>query len=174
MATVDEQRTSNKHGKIGTTEASFIKLRDPRDATLGEPKLLHPSLQVNIRAGKLPPPDASNEASLKRRSEATPVIYIHIYHCQVCAIDIQYAIECISSNKSVAQVIAMLREHYVLPGGLSSNYRLRDPRARLQIFSDCAPAPQCGWRRISRQGAWRRRTLRQIHAGIWSRTWWID
>ncbi|KAG5342962.1 hypothetical protein C0989_005911 [Termitomyces sp. Mn162] len=61
MATVDEQRHMNKHGKTGTTEQEFIKFRQDRDATLGEPKLLHPSLKVNICGGKVPPPDKSGQ-----------------------------------------------------------------------------------------------------------------
>lgn len=39
-------------------ESSFVAWRERRDATLGAPRLLHPALQVNIRAGKLPPKDA--------------------------------------------------------------------------------------------------------------------
>ncbi|KAF5385741.1 hypothetical protein D9615_002516 [Tricholomella constricta] len=54
MATVGEQRQFNKHGKIGTSESAFVEMREARDANLGEPRLLHPSLQANIRAGKLP------------------------------------------------------------------------------------------------------------------------
>lgn len=53
-STVKEQRESNKHVKIGTKEEEFIKFRSERDAGLGEPKLLHQSLQFNIRAGRLP------------------------------------------------------------------------------------------------------------------------
>ena len=49
-------------------EMSFIEWRQQRDATLGAPRLLHPSLQVNIRAGKLPPKDANG-----RRWFKTPV-----------------------------------------------------------------------------------------------------
>ncbi|KAG6862253.1 hypothetical protein C0995_002184 [Termitomyces sp. Mi166 len=61
MATVEEQRHLNKHGKTGTTEQEFIKFREDRDAHLGEPRLLYPSLKVNIRAGKVPPPDDSGQ-----------------------------------------------------------------------------------------------------------------
>ena len=46
-------------------EASFVEWRQTRDATLGAPRLLHPSLQVNIRAGKLPPQDASGRIWFK-------------------------------------------------------------------------------------------------------------
>ena len=56
-ATVAEQRSANKHVKVGTDEASFIQWRQARDKVLGTPRLLHPSLQVNVRAGKLPPSD---------------------------------------------------------------------------------------------------------------------
>lgn len=56
-ATVAEQRSANKHVKVGTDEALFIQWRQARDEVLGTPRLLHPSLQVNVRAGKLPPQD---------------------------------------------------------------------------------------------------------------------
>lgn len=52
--TVKEQREENKHVKAGTKEEDFVKFRSERDAVLGEPRLLHQSLQFNIRAGKLP------------------------------------------------------------------------------------------------------------------------
>lgn len=52
--TVKEQREENKHVKEGTKEDDFVKFRSERDAVLGEPRLLHQSLQFNIRAGKLP------------------------------------------------------------------------------------------------------------------------
>ncbi|KAJ4483448.1 Metallo-hydrolase/oxidoreductase [Lentinula aciculospora] len=58
MATVGVHQEKNKHGKLGTTETQFVQFREARDKVLGTPRLLHPSLQVNIRAGKLPP--ASN------------------------------------------------------------------------------------------------------------------
>lgn len=57
--TVREHRDENKHLKDGTTEEEFIDMRQARDATLGEPKLLHQSLQMNIRAGRLPSPGQS-------------------------------------------------------------------------------------------------------------------
>lgn len=43
---------------VAADESSFVAWRERRDATLGAPRLLHPALQVNIRAGKLPPKDA--------------------------------------------------------------------------------------------------------------------
>lgn len=58
-ATVQEQRQRNKHVTISTTEVEFAKWREARDAVLGAPRLLHPSLQVNIRGGRLPPADAN-------------------------------------------------------------------------------------------------------------------
>jgi glyoxylase-like metal-dependent hydrolase (beta-lactamase superfamily II) len=53
-ATVAEHKERNKHVKSGTTEEEFVKWRSERDATLGEPRLLHQALQFNIRAGRLP------------------------------------------------------------------------------------------------------------------------
>ena len=53
--TVGEERAGNVHVHDGVTEAEFVAMRSARDATLGAPRLLLPSLQVNIRAGALPP-----------------------------------------------------------------------------------------------------------------------
>jgi glyoxylase-like metal-dependent hydrolase (beta-lactamase superfamily II) len=52
--TVREQAEFNKHVKSGTPQGDFVKWRTERDATLAEPKLLHQSLQFNIRAGRMP------------------------------------------------------------------------------------------------------------------------
>lgn len=54
--TVRDHKTQNKHLNESITEEVFVALRKERDSGLGEPKLLHQSLQVNIRAGKLPIP----------------------------------------------------------------------------------------------------------------------
>jgi len=53
--TVAEQRAHNIHVHEGVTEAEFVAMRTARDATLAAPTLILPSLQVNIRAGALPP-----------------------------------------------------------------------------------------------------------------------
>lgn len=63
--TVAEQRAANIHIREGVTEAEFVKMRQARDATLAAPVLILPSLQVNIRAGALPPPDTDGEVYLK-------------------------------------------------------------------------------------------------------------
>ncbi|KAH8724988.1 beta-lactamase-like protein [Phaeosphaeriaceae sp. PMI808] len=52
--TVEEQRSSNKHVGNNIPKEDFIKHRMERDATLSEPRLLHQSLQINIRGGHLP------------------------------------------------------------------------------------------------------------------------
>ncbi|KAG7449545.1 Metallo-hydrolase/oxidoreductase [Guyanagaster necrorhizus] len=65
VTTVGEQRKLNKHGKVGTTEEAFIHFRKQRDDTLGAPRLIHPSLQVNIRAGRLPPADTEGRVWMK-------------------------------------------------------------------------------------------------------------
>jgi glyoxylase-like metal-dependent hydrolase (beta-lactamase superfamily II) len=57
--TVKRQRRENKHVKEGTKEEDFVKWRAERDSGLPEPKLIHQSLQVNIRGGRLPRPDSS-------------------------------------------------------------------------------------------------------------------
>ncbi|MGA8649853.1 MAG: MBL fold metallo-hydrolase [Xanthobacteraceae bacterium] len=52
---VKEEREKNVHVKQGVTEDAFVTMRQTRDATLSAPRLLLPSIQVNIRAGKFPP-----------------------------------------------------------------------------------------------------------------------
>ncbi|BCS18142.1 MBL fold metallo-hydrolase [Aspergillus puulaauensis] len=51
---VREHRRHNKHLMDGTTLEEYVRMRGERDATMAEPKLLHPALQVNIRAGRMP------------------------------------------------------------------------------------------------------------------------
>lgn len=63
--TVGEQRRANIHVHDGVSEDAFVAMRQARDATLAVPKLLLPSIQVNIRAGHLPPPDASGARFLR-------------------------------------------------------------------------------------------------------------
>jgi glyoxylase-like metal-dependent hydrolase (beta-lactamase superfamily II) len=57
--TVKEQRENNVHVKSGVTEDAFVALREARDANLSAPRLLLPSIQVNIRAGHFPPAEAN-------------------------------------------------------------------------------------------------------------------
>ena len=54
--TVRDHKEKNKHLANDVKEADFLTLRKERDASLAAPKLLHPSLQINIRAGRLPQP----------------------------------------------------------------------------------------------------------------------
>jgi len=63
--TVAEQRAHNAHVKEGVSEADFVAMREARDATLAAPELLMPSIQVNMRAGHLPPPDLNGIQYLK-------------------------------------------------------------------------------------------------------------
>lgn len=63
--TVAEQRAQNIHIGGGASEDAFVAMREARDATLGAPQLILPSLQVNIRAGDLPPPDANGQRYLR-------------------------------------------------------------------------------------------------------------
>lgn len=51
---VKEHKELNKHVKSGTSEGDFAAMRMERDKALAAPRLLHQSLQVNIRGGKLP------------------------------------------------------------------------------------------------------------------------
>ena len=63
--TVGEQRRSSVHVHDGVTEDDFVAMREARDATLAVPKLLLPSIQVNIRAGHFPEPEANGVRYLK-------------------------------------------------------------------------------------------------------------
>ncbi|KAB2942299.1 MAG: MBL fold metallo-hydrolase [Hyphomicrobium sp.] len=63
--TVAEERAKNPQVKDGVTEVEFVAMREARDATLAAPLLLMPSIQVNIRAGKLPPAEANGVRYLK-------------------------------------------------------------------------------------------------------------
>jgi glyoxylase-like metal-dependent hydrolase (beta-lactamase superfamily II) len=63
--TVAEERAHNIHVRDGVSEDEFVEMREARDKTLGMPRLILPSLQVNMRAGELPPPDASGKCFLK-------------------------------------------------------------------------------------------------------------
>ncbi len=59
------ERAGNIHLHDGVTEEEFVEMRTQRDATLGTPRLILPSLQVNMRAGHLPPPDENGTSYLK-------------------------------------------------------------------------------------------------------------
>jgi glyoxylase-like metal-dependent hydrolase (beta-lactamase superfamily II) len=63
--TVAAQRAHNIHIRDGVTEDEFVAMREARDAKLASPLLLLPSIQVNIRAGKLPPAEADGIHYLK-------------------------------------------------------------------------------------------------------------
>jgi glyoxylase-like metal-dependent hydrolase (beta-lactamase superfamily II) len=63
--TVGEQRAQNVHVHEGVSEHEFVEMRTKRDAKLDAPLLLLPSIQVNIRAGKLPPAEADGVQYLK-------------------------------------------------------------------------------------------------------------
>ena len=63
--TVAEERQSNVHVHEGIDEATFVKTRQTRDASLGMPRLILPSIQVNMRAGELPEPEDNGTRYLK-------------------------------------------------------------------------------------------------------------
>ena len=63
--TVGEQRAHNIHVGGGVSEDDFVAMRSKRDATLGTPRLMLPSVQTNIRAGKLPGADDQGRVFLK-------------------------------------------------------------------------------------------------------------
>jgi glyoxylase-like metal-dependent hydrolase (beta-lactamase superfamily II) len=63
--TVAEQRARNVHVHDGIGEDAFVAMRTARDKTLTMPALMLPSIQVNLRAGRLPPPDANGVSYIK-------------------------------------------------------------------------------------------------------------
>ena len=63
--TVGAQRAANIHVRDGVSEADFVAMRTQRDATLSMPALILPALQVNIRAGELPPAEDNGVRYLK-------------------------------------------------------------------------------------------------------------
>jgi glyoxylase-like metal-dependent hydrolase (beta-lactamase superfamily II) len=63
--TVGEQKAKNVHVGGGKSKDAFVEMRDARDATLSMPKLIIPSLQVNMRAGQMPPEDDDGKVFLK-------------------------------------------------------------------------------------------------------------
>ncbi|KAI5460056.1 putative metallo-beta-lactamase domain protein [Mariannaea sp. PMI_226] len=62
--TVEEHRKQNKHLRDGISEEQFVAMREERDAGLAPPRLLDQSMQINIRAGKLPQPSESGARML--------------------------------------------------------------------------------------------------------------
>lgn len=65
ISMVAEQRESNVHVRDGISEDDFVAMRQARDRTLGMPVLILPSVQVNMRAGHLPEPEANGTRYLK-------------------------------------------------------------------------------------------------------------
>ncbi|KWT65234.1 Zn-dependent hydrolase [Hyphomicrobium sulfonivorans] len=63
--TIGEEREHNIHVRDSVTEDEFVAMREARDSTLELPKLIIPSIQVNIRGGNLPEPDESGKRHLK-------------------------------------------------------------------------------------------------------------
>ena len=64
-STVGEQKAKNKHVRDGTSEDEFVEMRETRDAQLSMPKLIIPSIQVNMRAGQMPEPEDNGQVYLK-------------------------------------------------------------------------------------------------------------
>ena len=65
MTTVGEQKEKNIHVRKGISEDQFVEMREKRDKTLGMPRLIIPSIQVNIRAGEKPKPENNGVSYLK-------------------------------------------------------------------------------------------------------------
>jgi glyoxylase-like metal-dependent hydrolase (beta-lactamase superfamily II) len=63
--TVAEEKAANIHVRDGVSEDEFVAMRTARDKTLAMPKLIIPSIQINIRGGQLPEPDESGKRFLK-------------------------------------------------------------------------------------------------------------
>jgi len=63
--TIGEEKARNRHVGGDVSEADFVALREKRDSELAKPKLIVPSLQVNMRAGKMPPAEPDGNVYLK-------------------------------------------------------------------------------------------------------------
>ncbi|MEE2878413.1 MAG: MBL fold metallo-hydrolase [Pseudomonadota bacterium] len=63
--TIAEEKANNIHVKEGTSREAFIKMRTERDAKLAMPKLILPSVQINMRAGNMPEPEANGQRYMK-------------------------------------------------------------------------------------------------------------
>lgn len=63
--TIGEERQHNIHVSVEHDQADFIQMRESRDATLGMPRLILPSVQVNMRAGHMPPAEENGQRYLK-------------------------------------------------------------------------------------------------------------
>ena len=63
--TVGEQKIRNIHINKTINEDEFVKIREDRDKTLNMPQLIIPSIQVNMRAGNLPPPEDNGSVYIK-------------------------------------------------------------------------------------------------------------
>ena len=72
QTTVAEQRAGNIHVKAGIGEDEFVAMRNARDAMLEMPTLILPAIQVNVRAGQLPPPEENGIAYLRIPLNALP------------------------------------------------------------------------------------------------------
>ncbi|MFY7941451.1 MAG: MBL fold metallo-hydrolase, partial [Burkholderiaceae bacterium] len=72
LTSVASQRAHNIHVHDGVDEAAFVAMRQARDATLEVPTLILPSLQVNVRAGQLPPAENDGVHYLKIPLNALP------------------------------------------------------------------------------------------------------
>jgi len=64
-STVEKQRSLNPHVRDGINEDEFVKIREEKDSRLAAPKLIVPSIQVNMRAGEMPPPEHNGVSYLK-------------------------------------------------------------------------------------------------------------
>lgn len=65
VSTVREQKAFNIHMHDGITEDQFVEMRQARDATLDMPVLILPAIQINIRAGEMPPKESNDTAYIK-------------------------------------------------------------------------------------------------------------
>ena len=63
--TIGEEKARNKHVGAGATEEAFVEMRNKRDSELAMPRLIVPSLQINMRAGQMPPAEDDGDVYLK-------------------------------------------------------------------------------------------------------------
>jgi glyoxylase-like metal-dependent hydrolase (beta-lactamase superfamily II) len=65
QSSIGEEKALNIQLKANTSKEDYVRMRNTRDATLSSPRLLLPSIQVNINAGHMPPPEENGISYLK-------------------------------------------------------------------------------------------------------------
>jgi len=100
--TIGRSKRDNPQMRATTTKAEFVAMRTTRDNTLRAPRLLYPSVQINIDAGRMPPPHGNGKTYLHIPIAQTPVVepfadveptFVHAHRAEIDLIDVREAQE---------------------------------------------------------------------------------